>query len=720
MSNKNPLLDAVFLSALNKNTSKEVYAKIISLTQDEAPIESIEGKVTKGTINIDGSSKVQRTCNLTLVTNNVNIHNVYWGLTNKFKLLIGVANKVDPSYDSIIWFPQGIYVINSFKVSTDTKKCNITISGMDKLCLLSGDIGGVIPVATDFAAEEIVLEDGSIQKNFLPIKHIIKEMIHYYGNEPFHNIILKDVDDIGLEQLDYIGEDNIYFFRTIDGRYVNMTFDKTTTRYNLLTDPPSIVEIGDEDIIYYSLSPNADNSEATKVTDDLNNGEIYQIVRCSPGEASGYRTIDLVWPQEDGLIAQAGDTVISVLDKICKQFSDYEYFYDVEGHFVFQKKLTYVNTSWNNLITIDNNDVYIESEKIQSQYSFDFSDSSLIQSINNNPDFKNLKNDFAIWGKKKSTSSSSSSSSDSSVNDPLAIHLRYAIHEKPAEYVDYNGKHWIAGEKAQIVSGNLQVSDNVVDWRELIYLMAVDYFAHNHDDDFAVHIARNNPQYPYGITKYEQYYPDMLQFWRYLYNPYITSDNEDYQNYFMSIEDDDFNPSYFGWNKIIVDDPSQLKFWIDFLDPQGGALSKYSVSALGSRGKVINEDSIKAIVYKDIPPLVYVSAEKYEEMSKNNLLLSGYTYIKMPSSFDKYFQRSVQSSTAQQRLDDLLYKHLFLNDKISLKTIPIYQIQPNTKILISNLETGVNGEYIVNKISLNLGHQGMMSINASKAPKRLY
>ena len=107
-------------------------------------------------------------------------------------------------------------------------------------------------------------------------------------------------------------------------------------------------------------------------------------------------------------------------------------------------------------------------------------------------------------------------------------------------------------------------------------------------------------------------------------------------------------------------------------------------------------------------------------MSKNNLLLSGYTYIKMPSSFDKYFQRSVQSSTAQQRLDDLLYKHLFLNDKISLKTIPIYQIQPNTKILISNLETGVNGEYIVNKISLNLGHQGMMSVNASKAPKRLY
>ena len=49
---KNPLLDPVFLKQLDKDNEKEVYAKIISLTQDEQPLESIEGKVTKGTINI--------------------------------------------------------------------------------------------------------------------------------------------------------------------------------------------------------------------------------------------------------------------------------------------------------------------------------------------------------------------------------------------------------------------------------------------------------------------------------------------------------------------------------------------------------------------------------------------------------------------------------------------------------------------------------------------
>jgi hypothetical protein len=64
---KNPLLDPVFLKQLDKDNEKEVYAKIISLTQDEQPLESIEGKVTKGTINVDGSSSVKRTCNLTLI-----------------------------------------------------------------------------------------------------------------------------------------------------------------------------------------------------------------------------------------------------------------------------------------------------------------------------------------------------------------------------------------------------------------------------------------------------------------------------------------------------------------------------------------------------------------------------------------------------------------------------------------------------------------------------
>jgi hypothetical protein len=70
----------------------------------------------------------------------------------------------------------------------------------------------------------------------------------------------------------------------------------------------------------------------------------------------------------------------------------------------------------------------------------------------------------------------------------------------------------------------------------------------------------------------------MLQFWRFLYNPY----SEDATTYFVGALSEG-EIENFGWSRGVVDDPSNLKFWIDFLDPQGGALSKYSVTAIGSR-----------------------------------------------------------------------------------------------------------------------------------------
>ena len=51
---KNPLLDPIFLKQLDKDNEKEIYAKIISLTQDEQPLEAIEGKVLPGVAAIKG------------------------------------------------------------------------------------------------------------------------------------------------------------------------------------------------------------------------------------------------------------------------------------------------------------------------------------------------------------------------------------------------------------------------------------------------------------------------------------------------------------------------------------------------------------------------------------------------------------------------------------------------------------------------------------------
>jgi hypothetical protein len=40
-------------------------------------MEEITGKITSGSISVDGNSSVRRTCNLTLVANDVEVNNFY-------------------------------------------------------------------------------------------------------------------------------------------------------------------------------------------------------------------------------------------------------------------------------------------------------------------------------------------------------------------------------------------------------------------------------------------------------------------------------------------------------------------------------------------------------------------------------------------------------------------------------------------------------------------
>jgi hypothetical protein len=106
----NPLYDKDFLKSLDKNKNKELYSRIILLTFEETPIEYIEGKITGGSVNIDGASRLRRTCSLQMVSTNLNINIFALGLERKFKLEIGLSNNINPNYPEIIWFDLGMYI----------------------------------------------------------------------------------------------------------------------------------------------------------------------------------------------------------------------------------------------------------------------------------------------------------------------------------------------------------------------------------------------------------------------------------------------------------------------------------------------------------------------------------------------------------------------------------------------------------------------------------
>jgi len=67
------------------------------------------------------------------------------------------------------------------------------------MCLLNGDLGGALPSSVDFGIEEYHdKETDTVTYTSIPIKNIIKELLYTWGGEPYHNIIVNDIDDYGI------------------------------------------------------------------------------------------------------------------------------------------------------------------------------------------------------------------------------------------------------------------------------------------------------------------------------------------------------------------------------------------------------------------------------------------------------------------------------------------------------------------------------------------
>jgi hypothetical protein len=90
------------------------------------------------------------------------------------------------------------------------------------MCLLNGEVSGNINASTDFGTieEYKTLDSGEIvsEINHIPIVEIIKNAVHVYAGEPMSNIIINDIDNYGLELLEYRGDESkpMYMLRHVE------------------------------------------------------------------------------------------------------------------------------------------------------------------------------------------------------------------------------------------------------------------------------------------------------------------------------------------------------------------------------------------------------------------------------------------------------------------------------------------------------------------------
>jgi len=61
---------------------------------------------------------------------------------------------------------------------------------------------------------------------------------------------------------------------------------------------------------------------------------------------------------------------------------------------------------------------------------------------------------------------------------------------------------------------------------------------------------------------------------------------------------------YAGWHTNVIVNPSALNFWIDFLD-EAGELDQFAVYAVGDRSKVVNDDKVTSIYFREVPSIIY-------------------------------------------------------------------------------------------------------------------
>lgn len=630
------LNDMDFLTQLDKLHMRVQYAKIILLSfKDEEPIKEIQGSITSGNLSVNGSSAIRRTINLTMLASidNSNLEDIdnEISINKKIKVLIGYDNplKSYKNYGDIIWFPCGLFVLSFANISRSTSGWNISITGKDKMCLLDGTAGGTLPASITFHESLVQLDNGDVEIQYPTIFQIIYEAVNHWGGEAIENIIITDIDEEIKMLVRYMGDKPVYF----SNDYQSLSFEAQE-------DYPHMF---------------------------------------SYGQDAGYKYTDFTYPGE--LVLNAGDTVVTLLDKIVSTLGNYEYFYNIDGKFVFQEIKNYLNTG-SPLLELSPED-YVRSYN-NAKFLYSLTDLDTTTAITRNPKYDNVKNDFYVWGKRKT-----------STGVEVSIRYHLAIDDKPDIDLAMQNMWEVKDKKSNLIVrydfntlDDYSVDDYTVtlvgtpcdEWREELYRRALNAQVSN--------------------SVYDNYYDsELIAEWRNLYNP--MNKNWDATNH---------------WNPDVFNDPGSINFWLDFIDTSS-ALGKYSIKNIGRRTKVVNNNDIKTVYNSEVPDVVFIEGLDQDLIVKYQGI--GQRFFILTNEYYDMFSISTTGTSCFDQIREMMYQNLCYNTTISLTCLPKYYIEPNNIIRVEDKDSNIYGNYQITQYSLPLTYNGTMSITATEVLTRV-
>lgn len=677
--------DKEFLKRFDNETHKIQYTRISVLDFETENIKaSIEGKSTGGSCNVSGTSNMRRTASCTLLVDPEGVklpgynnqYQQYYNITEvqnlismnkKVRIETGFDNSLaamgDYEEHDIIWFPLGTYVIKTASVSKNNSGINISLTLNDKCALLNGDMGGIIPADTIFSEMEILYNNQkNRQTEDILIKDIIKFLVSTYGNEPLENIIITDIPDKITRSIKWSGNKWL--------RFSNAKFTEFTPE---------------------------EDAEPEEGVDFI------------PGTLIGFILEPFVYPGT--LECKAGETVATVLDKIKNALGNFEWFYDIDGRFIFQKIKNNLNdNNVESLLDLKEQDYLSYYNQKGIAYAFD--NKAIITSISNSPQYQNIKNDFLVWGTRKGTSGN---------EVPIKYRLTFAskptLRTEPLKclcYTNYLGVPQYVpikeGENGDIVT--LGEGDSASDTAKYYY-----------EETKNKYLAWSQEKKMFETLTGAKVVSISPNCWR---TELYLQALENKRNYKQGYYDAEI---LFEFPKFIeLDSNDRLKinmdkvqdYWIDFLEgSEGGSesISQFSISNIGRRTKVTTDGNINSLFTDDSGGLTRLLVEADGdtlEAVREGKKFGATQIVQVEPELFKYFSTGGQNS-AYEKIKDLIFTHTQYNESVTLSVIPIYYLEPNTLISVFDRETGVYGEYLVKTISLPLTPNGTSNISATRA-----
>ena len=716
----NYLYDTAFLKEIDNQRNQVHYVKIIVLSLEEAAIAAIEGIVTSGNINVNGSSAVRRTGSLSLVATQIDGKDIFnitdinnlISIEKRVEIEIGLENFTS-SYpeEKIIWFPQGQFVITSASVQHNTQNISISIGLKDKMALLNGECGGTLSIGLTHSPLYETGEDGSIIKTPVPFVALIKTLVHEYGGIPENKIIIDNIPERIKNIVRWTGGYPVYGYESpkieeyeevetlpsAEESMVDKIYYQTKDHTYYICKK---IKIEDKDV--YVFKRYLQTYVLTTAIPTVQNYDTFSF-----GDSLGYEYTDYVYPTESELSSNAGDTIVSVLDKIKNTLGNFEYFFDLDGYFHFQQIKDYINEGSDEgtiVAAIKDGFDYLSSYSTgKSVYNFD--NNELVTVFANSPKYEAIKNDICVWGVRGDNKS------------PIQYHL--VIDDVPSlkESKTWNVVFYEDEIQPGIIRARAPKNGEATN-------VSIEAIFNENPEAGSVKITLSTSADAFtteGIIDYRtmMYYDYIINKSEYTL-PYGKELQENWPKIF-DLSKNQFRIENFSDSKIFM---NSMPYFFEIIDPKQNdqsLLKDLKVSNIGRRPKVLNDNNVNILLTPMPPEWTYIEAGTAETAAKRNeAIKNNEDFIQTPQSLARHISLGAQTNSAYDAVRAMLHELISYNESVNITTVPIYHLEPNTRITAKDADIGVEPtDYIIKSFSVPLTANGTMTLQCTKAMERI-